>query len=154
MPKATRPQRTKQLLQAFSQHWYLLLELRKQRKALTRQHIPNEGPNLDLDVGLSSGSEADLDEDFGVLSSLSSDSLGSSSWWSASDMSDTESDEEELQPIINDTFIPAAGRYHGLSDNVDVGWEGDNESDGPGAGDSYQMIRSFVVNELNNMHAH
>ena len=156
MPKATHPQRTKQLLRAFSQHWYLLVELRKQRKALTCQHIPNEGPNLDLDVGLSSssGSEADSDEDFGVLSSLSSDSLGSGSWWSASDMSDTESDEEELRPIINDTFIPAACRYHGLSDNADVGWEGDDESDGPGAGDSYWTIRSFVVNELNNMHAH
>ena len=69
-------------------------------------------------------------------------------------MSDTESDEEELQPIIDDTFTSAAGRYPGLDDNADVGWEGDDESDGLGAGDSYRMIRSFVVNELNNMHAH
>ena len=56
--------------------------------------------------------------------------------------------------MINDTFIPAAGRHHGLDENTDVGWDGDDESDGLGAGHSCRMIRSFVVNELNNMHAH
>jgi hypothetical protein len=68
-------------------------------------------------------------------------------------MSDSKSDEEELQPVIDNTIIPARG-YRDIDDNADAGWEGDDEADGLGTGDSYRMIRSFVVNELNNMHAH
>jgi hypothetical protein len=37
MPKASRPQRTKLLLQAFTQYWHLSQDLQKRQKAITKR---------------------------------------------------------------------------------------------------------------------
>ena len=64
-----------------------------------------------------------------------------------------------------DTFLPnlpdgltadtRSQSSHNNSD-VDVGWDGDDESDGLGTGDhnSSRNVRDFVINEIKNMYAH
>jgi hypothetical protein len=117
---------------------------------ITAASLTDSLPDLPL---LSSGNEDNNNPHTpqSSLASLSSDSLDSGSWWSTSDMSDSESEDEEL--LRTDTFMTFADRPGDPSGDSDAGWDGDDESDGLGAGDSCRMIRDFVVNKLKTMYA-
>jgi hypothetical protein len=174
MPKASRPQRTKLLLRSFTQYYRLSQELRKRREAIVQQlEVPETRTpppptwleplepivNLSVTSGLpeltclSSG----LDDYSSNPSSLSSDSSSDTGSWLSTSDSDAESMDTPLPNFLDG--LTADTCSHGSHDDsdIDVGWDGDDESDGllgTGNPNSSRNVRSFVIDEIKNMYAH
>lgn len=169
MPKASRPRRTALLLRAFSQYYHLSQGLRKRRNTIAQQqHVPERDPsppNLGLEhldaIQMSLIDELpeitliSSDSEVHSTTSLGSCSLSDGSSDTSNDTSDSENPvvgEVEL-PTLDNTFM-ASTRQDSDADDVDDGWDGDDESDGLGAGDSCRQIRKFVVEEIRSMYTH
>jgi hypothetical protein len=154
MPKASCPQRTKLLLWAFTQYWHLSQDLQKRRKAITKRlqvpetNMPVELAPLARDpvsevnlpelTSLSSGIEDNANTSTSSASLSSDWSFDADSWSSASD-SDSEM-EDALPPALDNGGFTATRLHSNDSDSdddLDSGWDGDDESDGLGGACQY-----------------
>jgi hypothetical protein len=153
MPKATRPQRTKQLLKAYAQHWRLCRELATKRRTLLK-HLQQDDSSSTLDDGDSPSSTSDsaMGSDNPSVHSLDSPEESSMSSFSSRTDTSTDSDLSLGSQQENEVFVVPLES----DDSDDATYDSSDESDGfcVHSYSQSQRMSLFVRNEIESMHLH